>query len=66
VYFVAVDVALVPPAVLTVTLTLPAADAGATTLMLVLVSDTNVDTDAVPNVTWVAFAKFVPAIVTVV
>ena len=57
-------VALVPPAVVTVTSTVPVAPAGAVAVMLVAVSAVIV-ADVVPNLTAVALARLVPVIVTV-
>ena len=53
----------VPPGVVTVTLTVPD-PAGAATTICVAESTVTLVTAAVPNVTFVAPAKFVPVIVT--
>ena len=58
--------ALVPPGVVTVTLTVPAAPAPVTAEMVVAESTVNDDAAAVPKRTDVAPVKFVPVRVTVV
>ena len=55
-----------PPAVTTVTSTVPAVPAGLVTTICVAVSLTIVRRWLVPNITAVALARFVPVIVTVV
>ena len=64
-YLSAALVALVPPAVVTVTSTVPAVPAGAVAAMVVAVSVLMV-ADVVPNLTAVALVRLVPVIVTLV
>src|SRR5205823_4114885 len=60
------DVALVPPAVVTVTSTVPADPEGAVALIEVDELTVKLLAAAVPKVTAVAFVKFVPVMLTVV
>ena len=65
-YWSAALVALVPPAVVTVTSTVPALPAGAVAVICVALFTVNDVAFVAPNFTAVAPERFVPAIVTLV
>ncbi len=65
-YWSAALVALVPPAVVTVTSTVPAVPAGAVAVRLVALLTITPAALVVPNLTAVALVKLVPVIVTLV